>query len=65
MSDSFKRKRHSAWVRTEAQCPECYTDRMLKWRKGVKRFKAQKFSCGYCEFVGRLGEWDTDLPTDQ
>lgn len=60
MNDSFKQKHYSAWLRAEAQCPECRTDRILKWRKGVKRFNARKYKCQYCGFIGRRGEWDTD-----
>lgn len=55
----FKRKRHGEFVSVEVMCPECNTDRFIKWRKGVKRFKSRKYQCDYCGFLGRRGEWDS------
>jgi predicted RNA-binding Zn-ribbon protein involved in translation (DUF1610 family) len=54
----FKRKRYNAFCRREVQCPECHTDRTIKWRKGVKRFKVKKYRCDYCGFIGTRGQWD-------
>lgn len=56
--EAFRQNSHGAFCRKEVMCPECRTDRTIKWRKGVKRFRAKKYRCGHCGFIGRCGEWD-------
>ena len=44
--------------RRRFECPECGTERTISWNPDLKRFRARKYGCSNCDFVGSRSQWD-------